>query len=222
MTEVPLSGGTRGAGPPRGRLVSVNLATVYTGPEGRTGIDKRPVAGRIALRDDRVVGDTVVDTRDHGGRDKAVYAYAREDAAWWARELDREVEPGNFGENLSTEGVAVTGAVIGERWAVGSAVLEVCAPRIPCRTFAAFWDVPDLIKRFTAHGAPGAYLRIDTPGDVAAGDTVTVVDRPDHGVTIGEAFRALTGDHTLAHRLLAAPQLPAEAHRRARRWLRSA
>ncbi|MEP6598492.1 MAG: MOSC domain-containing protein [Actinomycetota bacterium] len=205
------------------QLLSVNIAHVLQGgwkPDvGRTGIDKRPVGARVRLADDQVEGDTVADVRHHGGYDQAVYAYAREDALWWARELARDVPPGSFGENLSTCELEVTGAVIGERWSIGSAVLEVSCPRIPCRTLAGFWNIPDMIKRFTSVGRPGAYLRILTEGDVGAGDVVDVVHRPAHGVTIGETFRALTGDRTLAHRLLEAPELPEEAHRSARRWL---
>jgi MOSC domain-containing protein YiiM len=205
-------------------LVSVNLAQVmktrWKDNVGFTGIDKRPASGRVRVFDHHVDGDSILDVANHGGPDKAAYAYGREDAAWWASELGRDVPPGSFGENLSTSGLDVTGAVIGERWAIGSAVFEVSCPRIPCRTFAGFWDVPRLIKWFTEVGRPGAYLRIYAEGDVGAGDAVEVVHRPAHGVTIGETFRALTGDHSLALRLLEASELPAEAHERARVWLR--
>jgi MOSC domain-containing protein YiiM len=173
----------------------------------------------VRLADDQVEGDAVCDVEHHGGYDQAVYAYATEDAAWWARELDRVVEPGQFGENLTTEGLDQTGAVIGERWAIGSAVLEVSSPRIPCRTLAGFWEVPHMIRRFTQAGRPGAYLRIIIEGDVGTSDRIEVVHRPSHGVTLGETFRALTGDRRLAHRLLEAPELPAAARARAYIWL---
>ncbi|MQA26903.1 MAG: MOSC domain-containing protein [Micromonosporaceae bacterium] len=203
------------------RLVSVNLAVVrtgaWTGDMGSTGIDKRPTTERVRAGRLGLVGDTIVDTRHHGGVDQAVYAYAREDAAWWARELGREAPPGRFGENLSTEGLDVTGAVIGERWEIGGALLEVSCPRIPCRVFAGFWDVPDLIKRFTARAWPGAYLRVLREGALGAGDAIGVVRRPAHGVTIGEAFRALTTEADLLPRLLEASELPSEAHETARR-----
>jgi MOSC domain-containing protein YiiM len=177
------------------------------------------VDGRVEVRDHHVVGDRIGNLRDHGGPDQAVYAYAREDAAWWSAELGRDLPPGSFGENLTTEDVDVTGAVIGERWAVGSAVFEVSCPRIPCTVFAGFWDVRDLVKRFTVRGTPGAYLRIVTAGDVGAGDTIEVVHRPAHGLTIGETFRGLTGDRSLAPRLVAAPELPAKLRDRARKWV---
>jgi MOSC domain-containing protein YiiM len=188
-----------------------------------TGIDKRPAAGPVKLRALGVDGDTICDTRHHGGVDQAVYAYALEDTEWWRAELDGQTAvdlgPGALGENLTTTGVDVTGAIVGERWAVGTCVLEVCVPRIPCRTFAAFWNVDKLIKRFTEAGRPGAYLRVLVEGEVAAGDAITVLQRPSHGLTIGETFRALTGDRALAPKLLTAPELPAAVHDSARTWL---
>jgi MOSC domain-containing protein YiiM len=202
-----------------GRLASVNIGvrrvTRYAdGPGGQTGIDKRPVAGRVAVRTTGVAGDFIGNRRVHGDADKAAYAYAREDAAWWAAELGREIGPGRFGENLTTEGIDVTGAVIGERWAVGTALLEVSQPRIPCATFAGFWDVPDLINRFTAHGAPGAYLRVVRDGEVETGDSIEVVHRPGHGLTVGETFRALTTSPDLLTGLLRASELPASTRER--------
>ena len=181
------------------RIASVNVVHALIpdvrGDLDRTAIDKRPVGHRVAVSapgDGGVglAGDRIYDTRHHGGRDQAVYAYADEDRAWWSGELGRVVPPGGFGENLSTEGVEVTGAVIGERWQVGEdgLVLEVTGPRIPCATFQGFLDEPHWVKRFTEHGAPGAYLRVVAAGTVGAGDPVVVVDRPDHGVTIGDVF----------------------------------
>jgi MOSC domain-containing protein YiiM len=209
--------------PAPGRVVSVNIGVLrvvpWTAGKGSTGIDKRPAPGRVRAEGVGLAGDVIVDTNNHGGYDQAVYAYAREDAAWWADDLDREVPVGAFGENLSTDGVEVTGAVIGERWRVGSTLLEVSRPRIPCRTFAGFWEVPQLIKLFTQRAVPGAYLRIIEEGELGAGDDVRIVHRPGHGVTIGEVFRALTGDRTLVPRLLEAPELPAALHEKAERLL---
>ena len=206
------------------RLESVNLGVLrsggWAGSLGETGIDKRPSAGRVRIGRYGVDGDVIVDTKNHGGLDQAVYAHAREDAAWWAGELGREVAPGAFGENLSTVGLDVNGAVIGERWAIGEAVLEVCSVRIPCRTFAGFWDVPDLVKRFTARAHPGAYLRVVTEGTVGAGDAITVVERPDsHDLTVGEMFRALTTEPELLPKLLTAPAVPEAVREKAARRL---
>ncbi|TQS40763.1 MOSC domain-containing protein [Cryptosporangium phraense] len=204
-------------------VLSVNIGVLrvvpWTQSMGSTGIDKRPVAGRVRAVGDGLESDVIVDTKNHGGYDQAVYAYAREDAEWWEAEIGRELSNGAFGENLTVQGVSCTDAVIGERWRVGSTLLEVSRPRIPCRTFAGFWDVPNLVKRFTQHGAPGAYLRIIEEGDVGAGDAIEVVGKPAHGVTIGEVFRALTGDRSLAPRLLEAPELPAALHERAHKML---
>jgi MOSC domain-containing protein YiiM len=158
----------------------------------RSGIDKKPVAGRVAAGRLGLDGDVQVNRKYHGGEGQAVYAYAQEDADHWAAELGRDLPPGRFGENLRTAGLDLTGAVIGERWRVGTALVEVTAPRIPCANFARFWGVPDLVKRFTAHGATGAYLRVLETGELGAGDEVTLVERPAHGVTTGLAFRALT------------------------------
>ncbi len=181
----------------RGRLDAVCVS----GPDllplpgrrpGRSGIDKRPVAGRVAVHALGLDGDVQVNRKYHGGEGQAVYAYAQEDADWWSAELDRELPPGRFGENLRTSGLDLTGAVLGERWRVGTALLEVTACRIPCANFERFWGVPQLVKRFTARGASGAYLRVLETGDVGAGDPVEVVSRPGHGVTVGLLFRATT------------------------------
>ncbi|MDH6462389.1 MOSC domain-containing protein YiiM [Micromonospora sp. A200] len=205
-----------------GRLAAVNLGVVteaeWAGDaSGRTGIDKRPVDGPVLLRADGVAGDFIGERAHHGGPDQAVYAYAGEDAEWWSAELGRTVPPGGFGENLTTSAVDVTGAVIGELWAIGSAVLQVTKPRTPCTTFAGFWGVPDLIKRFTVRAAPGAYLRVLREGEVGAGDPVEVVDRPAHGVTVGEVFRAMNLEPELLPRLLDAAELPEPVLEKVRR-----
>ena len=198
-----------GAGPGRfasvggmhGRVSSVNVVHALVpdvrGDLDKTAIDKRPVEGRVPVTGPveeagvGLAGDQIYDTAHHGGRDQAVYAYAVEDRAWWAAELGRELAGGSFGQNLDTQGIDVTGAVIGERWQVGDdgLVLEVTSPRIPCNTFQGFMDLPHWVKRFTDHGASGAYLRVVSQGTVGAGDAVVVVDRPGHGVTIGDVFR---------------------------------
>jgi MOSC domain-containing protein YiiM len=155
-----------------------------------TAIDKRARAGRLEVGELGLVLDTQVDRRYHGGPEQAVYAYADEDAEWWAGELAREVPPGLFGENLRTSGIEVSRAEVGERWRLGDgeqgAVLEVTMPRTPCRTFQQRMDLPRWIKRFTRAGLPGAYLRVVTPGTIGAGDAVRVEHRPGHGVTVAD------------------------------------
>jgi MOSC domain-containing protein YiiM len=158
----------------------------------RSGIDKKPVPGRVAVHPLGLEGDVQVNRKYHGGEGQAVYAYAQEDADFWIAELGRELPPGRFGENLRTTGLDLTGALLGERWRIGTALVEVTAPRIPCANFARFWNEPQLVKRFTAHGATGAYLRVLEPGEIGVGDLIEVLDRPDHGVTLGRTFRILT------------------------------
>jgi MOSC domain-containing protein YiiM len=175
----------------------------------RSGIDKRPVDGRVAVHELGLDGDVQVNRKHHGGEGQAVYAYAQEDADWWSAELGRELPPGRFGENLRTTGLDLTGALLGEQWRIGTALLEVTAWRTPCANFARFWDVPDLVKRFAAHGATGAYLRVLETGEIGAGDPVDIVVRPDHGITVGTAFRiAMTQKHRLPELAPALRYLP--------------
>lgn len=186
----------------------------------RTAIWKSPVEGRVRLRGVNLDGDDQADRSVHGGPDKAVYAYASEDLAWWATELGRAVEPGTFGENLTTAGIDLAGAVIGERWAVGSAVLEVAQPRIPCYKIGIQMGDPQFPRRFAEAARPGTYLRIVSPGDLAAGDPIRILARPEHGVTIGLVERAYHADRSLVMRLFDAAELPeswADWARRAQR-----
>jgi MOSC domain-containing protein YiiM len=207
-------------------LLSVNVgraaASRYT-DTGITGIDKRPATEPVALRDpgpgtgvSGAAGDAIGDPRSHGGTDQAVYAYARDDLDHWQAELGRPLTNGVFGENLTTSGLDVSGALVGERWQIGDAcVLEVTSPRIPCRTFAGWLEEQLWVKRFTERGAPGAYLRVISPGSVAAGDAITVLHRPAHEVTIAMMFRALTTDKALQPQLAAAGDaLPEDLRRR--------
>ncbi|MEU5679745.1 MOSC domain-containing protein [Streptomyces rochei] len=216
------------------KLLSVNLgraaAVPYTDhPEGVTGIDKRPAEGAVRVTApgskgtgaSGLAGDAVCDTRHHGGTDQAVYAVAREDLDDWERELGRPLPNGSFGENLTTAGVDVSGALIGERWRIGPGlVLEVTSGRIPCRTFQGHLGEKRWVKRFTEKGAPGAYLRVVEPGEIRAGDPVEVLHRPGHGVTVALQFRAVTTERELLPRLLAAADaLHPEALATARKYV---
>jgi MOSC domain-containing protein YiiM len=176
------------------------------GPVGVTAIDKRPVDGRVKVAALGLRADVQANREHHGGPDQAVYAYAQEDADWWSAELGYAVEPGLFGENVRTRGIAVSAAVIGERWRVGTALLEVTQPRTPCQTFARRLGEKGWVKRFTAANRTGAYLRVVEPGTIGAGDTVDVVHRPAHGVTVADWFGSWNaGDGSgEARRLLAA------------------
>jgi MOSC domain-containing protein YiiM len=216
-------------------VLTVNLARVRVNPDvptGPTGIDKVPADGAVEVRapgpmrgglGSGLVGDVIGNQKLHGGDDQAVYAYAREDLDAWETQLAKSLSNGMFGENLTTSGVDVTQARIGERWRIGTdgLVLEVSAPRTPCRTFAAFLQLDGWIRTFTAAAKPGAYLRVISPGTVRAGDPISVEYRPDHDVTIGLVFRARMSERDLLPRLLAADALSAELKEYARRRVTS-
>ncbi|WP_344387079.1 MOSC domain-containing protein [Streptomyces vastus] len=216
------------------KLLSLNLGRPEVSehtdqPERVTGIDKRPVSGpvRVAAPGPKgvgasgVAGDAVCHTRHHGGDHQAVYAFAREDLDDWEQELGRTLASGTFGENLTTEGLDVSGAKIGERWRIGSeVVLEVTSGRIPCSTFQGHLGEKGWVRRFTRKGAPGAYLRVIEPGEIRAGDPIEIVHRPDHEVTVAFQFRAVTTERELLPRLLAAGDaLHPEAIERARTYM---
>ncbi|EUA10221.1 MOSC domain protein [Mycobacterium kansasii 732] len=215
--------------------MSVNVARARANPDPRalskvTGIDKVAVTEPVMVRapgpmhggmGSGLVGDIIGNQKFHGGDDQAVYAYAREDLDGWESRLQRTLSSGIFGENLTTVGIDVTGARIGDRWHVGTdgLVLEVSAPRTPCRTFSAFLELRHWINTFTQAGKPGAYLRVISPGTVRAGDAITIDRRSDHDVTIGLVFRARMSEPELLPQLLVADALSAELLAYARRRL---
>ncbi len=191
---------------------------------GRTSIDKTAVRGPVHLDRLGLTGDRVSDTRHHGGLDKAVYAFAREDLDRWAVELGHEVPNGQFGENLTTRGLDVNESEIGERWEIGEALLEVASIRTPCNDFKTWmgragYDNRAWVRRFAHQARPGPYLRVLAPGRVAAGDELRVAHRPGHGVTVSLMFRALLLDPTLLPRLLAVDGLVPEARERAEEYV---
>jgi MOSC domain-containing protein YiiM len=194
-----------------GRVLSVNVGPVrefeYSGRPAKSAIWKSPTLGRIAARGVNLAGDDQADRKAHGGPDKAVYAYAVEDVRWWEQELGRPLAYGEFGENLTTEGIEVNEALIGERWEIGTTVLEVSEPRIPCWRLGVRMNDKMFPRRFTQALRPGAYLRIVVAGDVSAGDEIRVVERHDHDLTIRDVFRIYTHDRDEAGRLLAVPRM---------------
>src|SRR5215472_4232884 len=201
----PLEGGKPMA-TSTGRVLSVNVGTVrefeYAGRPARSAIWKSPVVGRIAVRGVNLVGDDQADRGAHGGPDKVVYAYAVEDARWWQRQIGRPLAYGEFGENLTTEGIDVNDALVGERWQIGSMVLEVSEPRIPCWRLGVRMNDKLFPRRFTEASRPGSYFRLVVEGDVGAGDEIRVIERPDHDLTVRDVFRIYTRDHGEVERLL--------------------
>lgn len=199
------------------RLDSVNLGRPIPNPHkeiGWTGIGKQPTDEPVEVRapgpkttglGSGLVGDFIGDGKHHGGNDQAVYAFQREDLDEWERRLGRELPNGFFGENLTTVGLDVNDARIGERWRIGEqVVLQVTAPRIPCSTFRGWMGEKGWAKTFTAAGRPGAYLRVIAPGIIKAGDPIEILDRPDHRVSITMMFKATTTERELLPQLLAA------------------
>ena len=199
------------------RLDSVNLGHPRPNPHkdtGLTGIGKQPTLEPVEVRapgpktiglGSGLVGDFIGDGKHHGGDEQAVYAFQREDLDEWEQRLGRELPNGFFGENLTTVGLEINDALIGERWQVGQeVVLQVTAPRIPCSTFRGWMGEKGWAKTFTAAGRPGAYLSVVVPGTIIAGDPIEMILQPDHDVSIGLVFRATTTERDLLPRLLAA------------------
>jgi MOSC domain-containing protein YiiM len=199
------------------KVDSVNLGRPRPNPHkevGWTGIGKQPTDGPVEVRapgpkstglGSGLVGDFIGDGKHHGGDDQAVYAFQREDLDEWERQLGRELPNGFFGENLTTIGLDINNARIGERWRIGDeVVLQVTAPRIPCATFRGWMGEKGWAKIFTAASRPGAYLKVITPGAIRAGDPIEVIDRPDHDVTVSLLFKATTTERELLPQLLAA------------------
>jgi len=208
-----------------GKVLSVNVGRPrefdYHGRPAKSAIWKSPVGGRIAARGVNLDGDEQADHKAHGGPNKALYAYATEDSRWWEQQLGRSISFGEFGENLTLEGVEVNGARIGERWKVGTTLLEVSEPRIPCWRLGVRMNDEHFPARFTEAMRPGTYLRIIAEGEVGANDEVSRAALPEHDLTVRDVFRIYTRDRNEVERLLAVPQLSERWHSWAARLLHS-
>ena len=189
-----------------GTVLSVNVGgprdVDRNGRPAKTAIWKTPAEGRVAARGVNLDGDDQADRRAHGGLDKAIYAYATEDYEWWETDLNRSIDVAGFGENLTTSGIDLNTAVVGEQWRVGTTLLEVSEPRVPCWRLNLRMDEPRFIQRFSAANRPGTYLRIIEEGDIGAGDSINIQSAPSHGLTVGEVARIFHHDRADAHRLL--------------------
>ena len=205
------------------KVLSVNVGRArefdFNGRPAKSAIWKSPVAGRIAARGVNLEGDDQADRKAHGGPDKSVYAYSIEDMRWWEDKLGRSLQYGEFGENLTTEGIAVNDALVGERWAIGTAVFEVSEPRIPCWRLGVRMNDQMFPKRFTEALRPGTYLRIIVEGTIGAGDEIKIVDRPNHDLTIRDVFRIYTREREEAGRLLSIPGMSESWRTWAEDWL---
>ena len=200
------------------QVISTNVAVRRPDPSGRhefSGIDKKPQdfidlapPGPHYGDGSGVQGDVIGDTQHHGGNDKAVYAYSREELDYWQSELSRPLASGGFGENLTTRGIDLSALLINQRVCIGTAVLEVSVPRQPCATFAGWLGERGWLKRWTARGDCGTYLRIISPGRILPGDVIELDTPPSHGITMRMAFAAKMGDRALARRVIDAGCLP--------------
>ncbi len=170
-------------------LVSLNVGTPreVEGPKGpvMTGIFKSPVSGRITLPKHNLDGDGQADPRYHGGADKAVYAYPYEHYAYWREQLDRsDFTFGQFGENLTTEGLLETEVHIGDVFRVGTAVVQVTQPRQPCFKLGIRMGMPEIVKLFLESERSGFYLRVVEEGELAAGDPIELMRLDPEQVTV--------------------------------------
>ncbi len=196
-----------------GELVSVNVSDVHTvehrGRKVTTGILKTPVNGPVSVAGVNLAGDAQADLAAHGGKDKAVYAYAVEDLVWWEEQLDRTIDAATFGENLTTHGIDVSGAMVGERWRIGTVTLEVSEPRVPCFKLGIAMSDTKFPLLFKRADRPGTYLRIVEEGSLEAGDPIEVISRPDNSISIADIARIYDRDHDEADRFLGVADLSA-------------
>jgi MOSC domain-containing protein YiiM len=210
------------------RLLSINVGTPvqvdWAGDLGWTSIDKHQLEGPVAVHALGIEGDEIADKKHHGGTYQAVYAFAREDIDAWVERLGLEIRDGQFGENLTTSGIDVNEALIGEQWRIGTTVFQVADVRIPCNVFKNWmgltgYDDTAWVKRFTIEARPGPYLQVVQPGEITAGDAIEVVHKPDHDVSVTTMFRAFTTERELLVRLLdAQDDLPPKARAAAQKY----
>jgi len=197
------------------KLLSLNVArprlTVYKGATINTGIFKKPVIGRVALRTLNLAGDQQADLSVHGGIYKAVYAYPSEHYEYWRRELPDTALPwGMFGENVTTEGLTEE-LHVGDRLRIGSAIVMVRQPRMPCYKLAAKFQRDDMIERFLHSGRSGLYFSVEQEGEVGEGDSLEVISQNHEGITIAEMNRLFLREkynHSLLQKAIATDVLP--------------
>ena len=196
------------------KVLSVNVGTPrefeYKNRNAKSAIWKSPVTGRLAARGVNLDGDDQADRVAHGGYDKAVYAYAIEDIAWWEKQVGQTIHYGVFGENVTTHGISVNEALVGERWEVGTTILEVSEPRIPCWRLGVRMQDKTFPRQFTQALRPGSYLRIIVEGNIGANDEINVIAKPDHDLSVRDVFRIFTHNREEFARILEVEQMSAD------------
>jgi len=198
------------------KIASVNIGlpreVVWKGMTVQTGIFKEPVNGLIMINLLNLVGDKQADLTVHGGADKAVYAYPAEHYEYWQKELPEvDFSWGKFGENLTIEGLFEDTVCIGDRLRIGSAVLTVTQPRMPCYKLALRFKRDDMIPRFLASGRSGFYFSVVQPGEVSAGSGIEILSRDPNHVTVADVARLYLGqtrDPDLLQRAINVVALP--------------
>jgi MOSC domain-containing protein YiiM len=185
------------------REVAANHAAVLT------SIFKSPDEGRVAVRQHNIEGDRQSDLTVHGGPNKAVYCYPWEHYGYWKEQLpDMELPYGAFGENLTTEGITEDEVSIGDRFRVGSAVLQVTQPRMPCFKLGIRFGRADMVKRFWQSGRSGIYFAVVEEGDVEAGDLVERIAEGPEQISVADVVRLYRGDETSTELLARALRAP--------------
>lgn len=195
------------------QLLSINVARPrliqYQGETLSTAIYKQPVEGRVEVGSLGIAGDDQADKSVHGGADKAVYAYTAEAYQWWREQLGGgELPPGEFGENLTTAGLLDGQVRIGDRYRIGSVLLEVTQPRQPCLKLGIKMGDATFVKRFHQAAKPGFYLRVLEPGTMAAGDAIELVHAAPKSLTVSEIYRLRFDTTAAADSLRHAAELP--------------
>ncbi len=198
------------------KLVSVNVGlpreTIWKGREVKTGIFKEPIEGPVMVRKLNLDGDGQADLSVHGGLDKAVYGYAAEHYEYWRRELPGMKLPwGMFGENFTMEVLLEEFVNIGDRFRIGSSVLMVTQPRMPCYKLAVKFGRDDIIKRFLWSGRPGFYFSVLQEGEVSTGDEIELISRDENNVPVADIARLYVSEKDnleLLHRAVRIEALP--------------
>ena len=198
------------------KLISLNVArprlALYKGATVNTGIFKKPVSGRIALRRLNLEGDQQADLSVHGGPYKAVYAYPAEHYEFWRRELpEMDLPWGMFGENFTTEGVSEDEVHVGDLFRVGSATVMARQPRMPCYKLALKFQRDDILERFLLSGRSGIYFSVEQEGEVGEGDSIELASQNLSGITIAEMNRLFVQEkynHDLLRKAIATDALP--------------
>ena len=196
------------------KILSVNVGLPRAVVAGdrlvHTSIFKSPVAGRIPIRDNNVAGDQQSDLSVHGGRAKAVYVYPHEHYQYWEEQLpDAHLQFGNFGENLTSEGLLEGNVHVGDRLRIGSAEFVVTQPRMPCYKLGIRFGRPDMVKRFLESRRSGFYLAVSREGDVATGDAIEVIERHHAAISIPELLGMYLKEAAPGERLREAVAIPA-------------